>query len=532
MINDILDFSKIEAGKLDIESIETDVRGVVDDVLSTVDFTVQSKGLKLVVDVQSAVPVWALGDPQRIRQCLLNLLGNAIKFTRAGEVAVSVSAVPMHGVAGSRVRFEVRDTGIGIAPESLKALFQPFVQADSSTTRHFGGTGLGLSIVRGLVEKMGGEIGADSSPGSGSTFWFELPMGEVLSSAPAPVPRRSGHWAAQRFSGRVLLVEDNVVNQKVGQRFLERLGCQVELAANGEDAVQAWERGEYRIIFMDIQMPVMDGYMATQCIRERECANGREATGERTPIVALTANAMTGQLERCLSAGMDGLRPSRSQWSGFVRCSKDSTWVFLPVTFSAKRQWTIWCLRHTSRPLPSTPLSSASWHVRTAISFSRLSRASRRAWRSCMQRCSQRPLPASYSRFSGPPIRSRSGQQPSCGVAEYGCRRHRGERSCAVGVRASGADWSAGGGDHASHLSVASLRCSVGTSGIGVEPGRSRPQRCSACVGATSDSALLPTPPNARTWRAATPRSRQRAGCRPAWSADFPCGNPSCSSSR
>jgi CheY-like chemotaxis protein len=213
----------------------------------------------------------------------------------------------MHGVAGSRVRFEVRDTGIGIAPESLKALFQPFVQADSSTTRHFGGTGLGLSIVRGLVEKMGGEIGADSSPGSGSTFWFELPMGEVLSSAPVSVPRRSGHWAAQRFSGRVLLVEDNVVNQKVGQRFLERLGCEVELAANGEDAVEAWERGEYRIIFMDIQMPVMDGYMATQCIRERECANGREATGERTPIVALTANAMTGQLERCLSAGMDGL---------------------------------------------------------------------------------------------------------------------------------------------------------------------------------------------------------------------------------
>ncbi len=301
VINDILDFSKIEAGKLDIESIELEVRGVVDDVVSTVDFQVQSKGLKLVVEVRPEVPARAIGDPQRIRQCLLNLMGNAIKFTRAGEVAVSVTAAGQQN-GRTNVRFEVRDTGMGIKPESLKALFQPFVQADSSTTRHYGGTGLGLSIVRGLVEKMGGVLGADSQPGVGSTFWFELPLGEVIGASTLSVPRLSeSQWGARRFSGRVLLVEDNVVNQKVGQRFLERLGCEVVLAANGEEAVRSWQTGEYRIVFMDIQMPVMDGYTATRRIREFECSGGR------TPIVALTANAMTGQLERCLEAGMDGL---------------------------------------------------------------------------------------------------------------------------------------------------------------------------------------------------------------------------------
>jgi PAS domain S-box-containing protein len=301
IINDILDFSKIEAGKLDIESIETDLRGVAEDVVSTLEFQAQAKGLKLALDVHAEVPQVSIGDPQRIRQCLINLMGNAIKFTRTGQVDVSINPA---GVQDGRtlVRFEVRDTGIGIAPESVKWLFQPFVQADSSTTRHFGGTGLGLSIVRGLVEMMGGQVGADSEPGRGSTFWFVLPMLDVSATASrSDRPASEAHWAARRFRGKVLLVEDNAVNQKVAQRFLERLGCEVELAENGEQAIRAWERGSFDVVLMDIQMPVMDGYTATRVIREKERAD------RRTPIVALTANAMTGQLERCLATGMDGL---------------------------------------------------------------------------------------------------------------------------------------------------------------------------------------------------------------------------------
>ena len=301
VINDILDFSKIEAGKLDIESIEMDVRALVDEVVATLEFQAQSRGLKLTVDVHAAVPRRSMGDPQRIRQCLLNLLGNAIKFTPAGQVDLAVVVAGIHD-ARALVRFEVRDSGIGIAPESVKSLFQPFVQADSSTTRHFGGTGLGLSIVRGLIEMMGGQVGAHSQPGKGSTFWFVLPTLEVSANVPRPErPAAEGHWAARRFRGKVLLVEDNLVNQKVAQRFLERLGCEVVLAENGEQGTVAWERDTFDVVFMDIQMPVMDGYSATRHIRQQECL------GARTPIVALTANAMTGQLERCLEAGMDGL---------------------------------------------------------------------------------------------------------------------------------------------------------------------------------------------------------------------------------
>ena len=301
VINDILDFSKIEAGKLDIEAIEMELRGVLDDVVATLEFQAQVKGLKLVVDIHQNVPSHVVGDPQRIRQCLMNLLGNAIKFTHVGEVSATVRHA---GQRGGRVllRFEVRDTGIGIDPESLKGLFQPFVQADSSTTRHFGGTGLGLSIVRGLVEMMGGEVGAHSQPGQGSTFWFVLPLAESAAKASQDVRvAPPAHWASQRFAGKVLLVEDNLVNQKVAQRFLERLGCEVVLAENGELACRAWEREKFRLVFMDIQMPVMDGYTAARYIRQREGGEGR------TPIVALTANALTGQLERCLEAGMDGL---------------------------------------------------------------------------------------------------------------------------------------------------------------------------------------------------------------------------------
>jgi two-component system, sensor histidine kinase and response regulator len=450
IINDILDFSKIEAGKLDIESLEMDVPGNVEEVGSVMAFQAAAKNLELIVNVHPDVPRHALGDPQRIRQCLINLIGNAIKFTRSGEIVCEVS-VRERTASSARLRFSVHDTGIGIAPGTLNSLFEPFVQADSSTTRHFGGTGLGLSIVRRLVEMMGGATDVESQLGEGSTFWFELPMTtvdapavddrpplsragrrilvvddnatnrrvlltqlshagydvmlasggrealttmrsalaaarpfdavlvdfqmpdmdgamlgeqinsdahlsrarvvlltsmdrqgdtrrfaamgfagylakpvkprELVATLEKVLSRNAEEWHSQThplitlnlaqqsgrsksLSGTVLLVEDNLVNQKVARRFLERMGCEVEVAENGIEAVRAFERGRYRLILMDVQMPHMDGYEATERIRTLEDAAG---TDVRTPIVALTANAMSGQLDRCMRVGMDAL---------------------------------------------------------------------------------------------------------------------------------------------------------------------------------------------------------------------------------
>ncbi len=443
VINDILDFSKIEAGKLDLESIEMDLRANVEDVGSMMAFQAATKGLELIVDVHPGVAPRVLGDPQRLRQCLINLVSNAVKFTQSGEIVIEVS--PRVGAQGQALtHFEIRDTGIGIPQQTLATLFQPFVQADSSTTRHFGGTGLGLSIVRRLVELMGGEVGVSSELGKGSRFFFTLPLQPVRPIVPAAAVRggetgrilvvddnltnqtvlasmltnagyrvssaggalaglqqlesataehdpfdmvitdyqmpdmdgamlgkqivdtpalastrlvmltsldRHGdtprlaalgfaayltkpvrvkdllqavskvmsgeprQWqmdtqpmitrstlaqsaAQQRFTGHVLLVEDNPVNLKVAARFLERLGCTVEVAGNGAEGVAAAAARRFDIILMDLQMPIMDGITATRKIRE--LAGLRQA-----PIIALTANAMSGDRERCEAAGMD-----------------------------------------------------------------------------------------------------------------------------------------------------------------------------------------------------------------------------------
>jgi two-component system, sensor histidine kinase and response regulator len=443
VINDILDFSKIEAGKLELESIELDLRANVEDVGSAMAFQAATKGLELIVNVEPQITGRVLGDPQRLRQCLVNLVSNAIKFTKDGEIVIEVRDRTSGGEP--LTYFEVRDTGMGIADKTLETLFQPFVQADSSTTRHFGGTGLGLSIVRRLVELMGGEIGVSSEVGVGSRFFFTLP----LKPAEAITPERRGRsdaggrilivddnvtnqrvlsaqlahagysvttvssgiaaldelqnatasdhpfdmvitdfqmpdmdgamlgeriiemreladtrlvmltsldrhgdtprlaalgfaayltkpvrvrelidavarvmsggprqWqmetqpmitlnmltqppAQQRFGGHVLLVEDNFVNQKVAVRFLERLGCTVEVASNGAEGVAACRQRQFDIVLMDLQMPVMDGMTATRKIRESE-------TSSHMPIIALTANAMTGDRELCEAAGMDG----------------------------------------------------------------------------------------------------------------------------------------------------------------------------------------------------------------------------------
>jgi PAS domain S-box-containing protein len=315
VINDILDLSKIEAGRLDIESIPMSLPESIGEVRTMLAFQAAAKGLRLEAHVRPEVPRWVRGDPQRIRQCLVNLISNAVKFTSTGEVVVQLSVVSQEN-GRALTRFEVRDTGIGISPETLPTLFQPFVQADSSTTRHFGGTGLGLSIVRRLVEMMGGQAGVASQLGKGSTFWFVLP----LQIAHAPTLDRPAVLAIQprtesalhqritseprferAYAGRVLLVEDNPVNQKVARAFLERVGCEVTVAVNGVEAVQCFTQQRFALVLIDLQMPLMDGYTATSRMRELE----RGAV--HTPIVALTASAMTGQLERCLQGGMDGL---------------------------------------------------------------------------------------------------------------------------------------------------------------------------------------------------------------------------------
>jgi two-component system sensor histidine kinase/response regulator len=444
IINDILDFSKIEAGKLEMESLEVDLRRNVEDVGALMALQAAQKGLEMVVQVHGDVPQVVRSDPQRIRQCLLNLVGNAIKFTSAGEIVLEVRSLARE--AGKAVvRFEVRDTGIGIASEARADLFRPFTQADSSTTRKFGGTGLGLSIVKRLIELMGGEVGVESELGKGSTFWFLLPLEsmepsgrsaqlrlngagrrvlivddnstnrlalsgqlesfgfvvqaaaggaqaveELRRAAAANEPyeavlidyhmpemdgamlgqrmaadaalvgtrrilltsldraddpgrfaalgfcayltkpvrtrelrecleqvltREAEGWstgthplvtrgvltnasAQRQYVAHVLVVEDNAVNQKVAQKFLERMGCSVRLAGDGADAVEACSQERFDLILMDMQMPRMDGLAATRAIRARE-------GDARTPIVALTANVLAGQFQSCIEAGMD-----------------------------------------------------------------------------------------------------------------------------------------------------------------------------------------------------------------------------------
>jgi two-component system sensor histidine kinase/response regulator len=446
ILNDILDFSKIEAGKLEVEAIEMDLISTIEEIGSLMAFQCAAKNLELIVNISPEVPELIVGDPQRIRQCLLNLVGNSVKFTHHGEVFIDVFTAGQQN-GKTLVHFEVRDTGPGIEPEILGKLFQPFTQADSTTTRRYGGTGLGLSIVQRLVDLMGGQVGAQSEPGKGSLFWFQLACSAAASTGALPMPgaqtsattyrvllvddnetnlrvlagqlRHAGyevesvasgakaltlmrerihlpfdlvlldfempgmdgaalgdailrdpllartrlimltsmdregdikHFADAGFAayiakplrrrellhclrkvlghdadawqgrsqpmitqgsllsadrgayrGTVLIVEDNVINQRVATRFLERAGCKVEIAADGAQAVGAFEHRGYSLIFMDMQMPVMDGLEATRRIRAIETHEQRV----RTPIVAVTANAHAGQMEICLEAGMD-----------------------------------------------------------------------------------------------------------------------------------------------------------------------------------------------------------------------------------
>jgi signal transduction histidine kinase/CheY-like chemotaxis protein len=287
LVNDVLDFSKIEAGKLQLETAAFELRPLLNECLQLMSQGAARKGLELRLEVDPSMPATLEGDAIRLRQILINLLSNAVKFTPAGEVRLSAAGV------GSRVRFEVADTGVGIEPDVSRRLFEAFTQADASTTRRYGGTGLGLAITKRLVELMGGEIQVETHPGAGSRFWFEIPL-----PAGTAVPVNAA-LPEVRFEARVLVAEDNPVNQRIAALLLRRFGCEVDLAWNGKEAVALAGRNAYAAIFMDCHMPEMDGYEATRIIRAHDGPN------TRTAIVAITGNAVQGDREACLAAGMD-----------------------------------------------------------------------------------------------------------------------------------------------------------------------------------------------------------------------------------
>ena len=303
IVNDLLDLSKIEAGKFTIERTAFALRPLVEEALRLVSPRAQEKGLALSFVLDPGTPEFMLGDPTRVRQVLLNLLSNAVKFTPKGSIDLAVGV--LHAADGSeQIRFVVTDTGVGIGVEQQTQVFEPYAQEHASTARRFGGTGLGLSICRHLVELMGGQIGFTSEPGLGSRFSFTLPCRREAqpdtppkhASCPPPdLPERRAR------AHRVLLVEDHPANQKLATWLLERQGCQVTLAVNGEEAVRLMAALAFDVVLMDVQMPVMDGLEATRRIRLQE----KVRADRYHPIIAMTAGAIVGDREKCLAAGMD-----------------------------------------------------------------------------------------------------------------------------------------------------------------------------------------------------------------------------------
>jgi two-component system, sensor histidine kinase and response regulator len=302
ILNDILDFSKIDAGEMQVESIPFSLPAALAEALKSLAARAQQKQLELVLDLPDDLPVVSVGDPGRIRQILLNLCDNALKFTTSGQIVVSVRTEPLSGSNADLITISVRDTGIGIPAEKLEQVFDAFQQGDASITRRFGGTGLGLSISRRLAQLMGGRLSATSAVGKGSTFTLAVPMprSDIDSLNTEDEPPGTRHLpTVHPRPRRVLVVEDNPVNQQVATGMLEKLGYDVVVATNGAEALLHTDGEAFDLIFMDMQMPVLDGLAATREIRRRD------GPSRRAPIVAMTANAMAEEKEQCLAVGMD-----------------------------------------------------------------------------------------------------------------------------------------------------------------------------------------------------------------------------------
>jgi len=295
LIDDVLDLSRIEASKLALHPTTFDLRELVREAVDLMATTARDKPVTLSFTISRRLPDRLQGDPLRLRQVLINLLHNAVKFTERGRVVLDVIVVAASEDDVS-LRFEVRDTGIGIPEDQFDSVFDAFTQVDSSSTRRHGGSGLGLAIVKELAELMGGRVGVDSRIDEGSTFWFELTLKRGAESAPPPARREADAVPP----ARILLAEDDAVNQMVVAGMLEKMGCRVDIVGTGDEACSAAAQQHYDLIFMDCHMPVMDGFEATRRIRGEV-----ESGGARTPIVALTADALAGDRERCLESGMD-----------------------------------------------------------------------------------------------------------------------------------------------------------------------------------------------------------------------------------
>ena len=313
LINDLLDLSRIEAGKLELDPVDFELRRCLSEALKPLALRVHMKGVELLVDVKENVPEKVIGDPNRLRQILINLVGNAIKFTSQGEIVVRVRVAEVTPTGG-RLHFAIADTGIGIPSDKLRAIFDPFVQADGSTTRKYGGTGLGLAICSRLVELMGGQIWVESELQHGSTFhftgdfaWHEQPRASaLLPEDHSLIGSRVPEWDTRKSdprpfrSLRVLLVDDNTFNQRVGVLKLQKLGHRVQVSGCGQETLRLLSQEHFDVLILDLQMPDMDGFEVTAAVRRKE------EKSSHLPIIAMTAHAMKGVREQCLAAGMDG----------------------------------------------------------------------------------------------------------------------------------------------------------------------------------------------------------------------------------